>query len=192
MKSAPNKFLDKFIDQIADEGQLRILDVGCGLGHAALRLANLGHHVMGVANDEADIEAAQAQARRAGLNTCMFEVMDARDLSKNFDPGFFRAVLVSDMLHFMSKDESLGVIDSVKALTAPKGYNALRGYLVDPKKSMSDRNIERMLAPGELGTIYGSDSGWQILDESEDPFTSVYHQSKEHVSSHAGVIAKKL
>lgn len=187
----PHQFIDRFVNQIEGEGPLRILDVGCGLGQTALRLASLGHQVMGISNDEADIETAQVNARRSGLHTCMFEVMDARDIRSNFDQGFFRAVIISDMLHLMSKDDSLDVIKSAKSLTAPKGYNAIWGYLVDPEKSTSSRNSERMFRPGELHTIYTVDPQWKIIDETEDEFASISHMGNEHVSSHAGVIARK-
>jgi len=186
----PNKFLDKFINQIEGEGQFRILDVGCGLGHTALRLASLGHQVMGISNEETDIENARKNARRNGLHAS-FEAMDAREINNNFDQGFFRAIIISDMLHLMGKDDSLDVIESAKTLTATRGYNAVWGYLVDPERSTSRRNSERMFRPGELHAIYATDPLWRIIDETEEEFASVSHQGNEHVRSHAGIIARK-
>jgi SAM-dependent methyltransferase len=53
----------------------KVLDVGCGLGTNALRLASLGYHVLGV--DVSPTAIAQAQARRdaAGL-ACDFRCAD--------------------------------------------------------------------------------------------------------------------
>jgi len=168
-----------------------MLDVGCGLGQTALRLASLGHQVMGISNNETDIENAKESARRRGINTCMFEAMDARDIRSNFDKGFFGAVIVCDMLHLMTKEDSLATIDSIKDLTHPGGYNAVWGYLVDPEMSTSDRNSERMLHPGELASIYEGDPHWRVTEAIEEKFLSSLYIGQEHVSSHAGMIARK-
>ncbi len=187
----PNKFVESFINQMDGKGRLKILDVGCHIGTNTIQMARLGHHVMGVSIDDEDIEIARKQARRNGLSNCSFETMDARDLKSKFDSGFFNAVLVSDMLHEMDKADSIATIDAVKTLTAPKGLNAIRGYLVDPHNSISERNIERMFQPDELRVTYDADPNWRVLDSTEDVFTPIVHNGRERVSSHADVIAQK-
>jgi cyclopropane fatty-acyl-phospholipid synthase-like methyltransferase len=184
--------LDTFAKTIEGRGQLRMLDVGCGEGDSALRFARLGHQVMGISNDYEDIEIAKKRARQEGLGNCTFEVMDARDMKRKFDQGFFHTVLVADMLHMLDKVDSGAVLESAKALTAPSGYNAIWGYLVDPTKSVSDRNIERMLQPAELKCMYDADPNWLTVHSSEQEFTATIHHGSELVNSHAGLIARKI
>jgi len=187
----PNKFLNTFINQIEGNGQLRILDVGCGTGDAALHLARLGHQSVGISNDDESIETAKKRAEYNRIRTCIFEAMDARDLKSEFEEGYFHAVLVSDMLHQMSKEDSNTTIESVKWLAAPLGYNTIRGYVIDPSKSTSDRNIERMFHPGELHETYLNDPNWRVITSTEEEFSPIFYDGKEHVSSHADVIARK-
>lgn len=187
----PNKFMESFTDNLSGQGQLRILDIGCGQGENAFHLAGLGHQVMGVSNEETEIEQAQEHARRIQVSNCTFEVMDARELNEKLTEGFFHAVLISDMLHQMSKEDTHKTIKTAQSITTPNGYNAIHGYLVDPQKSTHQPNIERMFHAGELSGLYDTNPNWRVISDVEDEFQSAMHNGVERVGSHASLIAQK-
>ncbi len=59
----------------------RVLDIGCGFGDTAQRLAGIvgaGGHVVGVDAAERFIEAAREEAEAAGVSNCAFEVADVQ------------------------------------------------------------------------------------------------------------------
>jgi ubiquinone/menaquinone biosynthesis C-methylase UbiE len=73
----------------------RVLDIGCGFGDTAQRLAGIvgpEGHVLGVDAAPRFIEAAQQEARRAGVENVAFEVCDVEtaELPEGFDLAFSR------------------------------------------------------------------------------------------------------
>ena len=74
-------------------GPLRVLDAGCGQGTQALRLAALGHHVVGVDPDERMLDAfgaalaAEVPAVRGRVRLCDGRV---EDLPQLLEPGVVR------------------------------------------------------------------------------------------------------
>jgi SAM-dependent methyltransferase len=63
-----------------------ILDLGCGTGRVAIRLAKAGHHVTGLDSDTAFLEATAERAREQGVEVDTV-IGDARsfDLGRTFD-----------------------------------------------------------------------------------------------------------
>jgi len=77
-------------DELLARRPSRILDLGCGPGLYAVRLARLQHRVTGIDFSPASIEHARESARREGLN-CNFIEGDvtAVDLGGGFDLAMF-------------------------------------------------------------------------------------------------------
>jgi ubiquinone/menaquinone biosynthesis C-methylase UbiE len=67
------------LSRLVGRAPQRALDVGCGTGFLALRLAELGHTVAGVDLSQQMIEQARAKAKQAGL-PIEFRVGDAVEL----------------------------------------------------------------------------------------------------------------
>jgi SAM-dependent methyltransferase len=59
-----------------------VLELGCGVGRVALRLARLGHQLVGLDNDRAMAAELRARAEREG-HSLRVEVSDAEDFSLN-------------------------------------------------------------------------------------------------------------
>ena len=89
----------------------RILDLGCGTGHLAAKIAETGAHVVGV--DRSPDMIRQAKEKYPSLR---FEVMDAREIS--FD-GSFDAVFSNATLHWIKERER--VIVGIRNVLRPGG-----------------------------------------------------------------------
>jgi len=74
-----------------------VVDIGCGTGHAALRVADgyPASNVLGIDQGPNQIAAARAGAEQLRLDNAAFEVRDAADL----EPGSADLVLAFDVIH---------------------------------------------------------------------------------------------
>src|ERR1043166_5521254 len=77
-----------FVKRFLPGGRNRILEVGCGAGELAARLARDGHAVIAIDSDPESVAAAQ----RLGLDARLANWPD-------FDEGYFDAVLFTRSLH---------------------------------------------------------------------------------------------
>jgi len=78
-----------------------VLDVGCGTGAIALRLAERGLRVHGIDHSAGMLAMAEQEARRRGLqDRVTFELGDARELS--FDDASFAGVACHGVLHHLT------------------------------------------------------------------------------------------
>jgi SAM-dependent methyltransferase len=97
----------------------RLLDLGCGTGAHALRLAQRGHLIMGV--DRSAEMLAQARAKLAGSNVAIeFHEADIRklDLERHFDA----ALMMFTVLGYQLTDVDLmGALSSVRRHLDPGG-----------------------------------------------------------------------
>ena len=94
--------LGKFVDQVETElafslfkpeGEMKILDVGCGTGNFSIKLAEMGCKVIGIDKSEKMLEEAKRKAEIKGLNI-EFLNMDVYDIElsdESFDGVFSMA-----------------------------------------------------------------------------------------------------
>lgn len=80
----------KVLGKVLGNGNLNILDVGCGTGFVALLLAEMGHEVAALDITEGMMEKAKTHARESGLSI-RFEIGDADNLP--FDDESFDTVV---------------------------------------------------------------------------------------------------
>ncbi|HEX5402892.1 MAG TPA: methyltransferase domain-containing protein [Pseudonocardiaceae bacterium] len=111
---------------LSDSPALRILDVGCGQGTQALRLAQRGHRVTGLDSSETllgDFErslATEPAEVRARVRTVQ---RDAGELADVFEAGSFDAVLCHGVLMYM--DDPAPLLDDLTRLVTPHGVLSL-------------------------------------------------------------------
>ncbi len=184
-------YVDKFVGLMkAERFAHKILDVGIGNGEKSLKLAEIGHTVVGITNCEEEYERAKWAARRRGLGNCTFLMMSVEGTKEEFDVSFFNHIIVSKVLHLLPNQAITSTIGTLKSLTAPGGLHIVQGYLVDPALSQSKNNRESMFKPEELARIYAKDC-WEITDYAEDPFSRQIAGGKEWVTSLVRMIARK-
>ena len=95
-----------------------MLDVGCGSGHALLKMAELypASRFVGYDFSEEGIGAANAQARRRGLTNARFEV---RDVARMDEPRRFDLVTAFDAIH--DQADPAGVLRNIAPALRPGG-----------------------------------------------------------------------
>ncbi|MFA7706355.1 MAG: class I SAM-dependent methyltransferase [Candidatus Omnitrophota bacterium] len=96
-------------------GEPRVLDLGCGPGHEAKRLASLGANVVGIDYSSECIHVAEERCPG-----CKFEAMDFRDLDDRF--GRFDGVFASGSLIHLNRDELPDVIGRISSILKDGGY----------------------------------------------------------------------
>ena len=105
--------LREFLPQ--DTTSLRALDLGCGTGALAVRLAQLGVHVTLLDSSEQMLDLAERAAQEAGVtNRIALKHGDAAQLGDRFDSGSFDLILCHNILEFV--DDPIAVLCGVARL----------------------------------------------------------------------------
>jgi 2-polyprenyl-3-methyl-5-hydroxy-6-metoxy-1,4-benzoquinol methylase len=114
-----------------------VLDVGCGYGHAAFRIADAypASRVVGYDRAAKSIAAARAEAQRLGLGNVIFEQRDAAEL----EAEAFDLVLALDVVHDLAKP--------YETLRAINGALRPDGLLLMAEHALSDRPEENVAHP---------------------------------------------
>ncbi len=107
-----------------------VLEVGCGPGHYARRLATRFESLLavGIDNSEAQLRRARAKAQARGLRGCRFERADARDLPHG--TGSVDAVIVSRLFTVLRERER--VMSEIHRVLRPGG----RVFIAEPRSSL--------------------------------------------------------
>ncbi len=116
--------LAQFINErrVQDE-ELAVLDLGCGPGHLALHVAQLGaQHVVGVDYDPRAIQIAKSRADQHGLNGRVhFEHEDAFQYLAN-TPEDFDLALVIGLIAYLDDDKAIELLAGVRRRLRKGGW----------------------------------------------------------------------
>ncbi|MEX0983162.1 MAG: class I SAM-dependent methyltransferase [Bacteroidales bacterium] len=141
--------IDPFLDWVHSraaemiEPGVRVIDIACGNGTLALKMAQHAGHVTGIDLSEGSLQFARNRARKLGLDNTEFLVQDANDLSA-FSILPFDVATISMAIHQFSPEAgpqilqqlvkiSRSVIVVDYACPQPRNFN---GFIV--------RTIERI------------------------------------------------
>jgi S-adenosylmethionine-dependent methyltransferase len=89
---------------------LTALDVGCGTGAAAFRLAQAGMHVTMLDSSDAMLDLAKAAAKKAEVAIAL-KLGDATQLASLFPAGSFDVIICHNLLEYM--DEPVALLQGV-------------------------------------------------------------------------------
>jgi SAM-dependent methyltransferase len=93
-------------------GSRRLLDLGCGTGNHALRLAGRGHTIVGVDRSPPMLAQARAKASAARLGSATFHEADIRalDLGQRFDAVLMMFTVLGYQLEDADVTAALGTV----------------------------------------------------------------------------------
>lgn len=132
-----------------------VLDVGAGMGHHALFLAENGFRVTAIDNNEEAINKLRAAAKEKGvsLDVQLGDVQSIGTLNKKWD-----IVICTFVLHFLQNNEIDRAIEDLKSITADKGLNVIA---VHTTENVTERDRKpHLFEPEELKERYAD---WEIL-----------------------------
>lgn len=117
------KMRSEMIDQQLSrhlESGLRVLDVGCGPGEMAVRMAQKGHHVTGIDFSPGMLEEAEKRARLSGV--CIdFLGCDLKDIPRHFDA--FDLLMCHCVMEYL--DDPILAIKAMSEVLVPGGLLSL-------------------------------------------------------------------
>ena len=163
----------------------KVLDLGCGDGRNALYAAELGFDVTAVDISEAGISKLNTIANRQGLKVNAI-IQDMREFSSR---ELFDVVISHGCLHLIYRDEWLNVLDNIKMMTKPEGYNVVLVFTnkVPPSSDMAPYMVG-LFNEGELFEQY---SGWNIYHKSDGIFEDDHGGGIQHTHAFNRVISQK-
>ena len=142
-----------FLDPLRQAGAQTILELGCGTGNDAARLAREGYSV--TATDLSAQAIGQAQAKFGSLATFLVADMTRR---LPFADGSFDAVMSNVALHMFPDDVTRAVFAQVGRLVRPGGL------FVFHVNSLADRPLRaRTLPARELEPDYVAEESGQTM-----------------------------
>jgi SAM-dependent methyltransferase len=107
---------DSLATALALDGRSRLLDVGCGPGVIALRLAHLFRQVVGVDPDAGMLEEARGASREGKVINVSWAQLRAEDLPAGL--GTFGVITFAQSFHWMDRPK---VAAAVRAMVEPDG-----------------------------------------------------------------------
>lgn len=126
----------------------RILDLGCGPGLYASRLARLGHHVHGVDFSPAAIAYARETAAAEGLD-CRYTLSDMR--IARFEPGTYDlAMQIYGEFNVFDPASARRILENVRAALKPGGRLLLEVSTAESVHSISAQPATWSAAPRGL------------------------------------------
>jgi SAM-dependent methyltransferase len=147
----------------------RILDLCCGRGRHALRLAEAGYHVTGIDSNATVIESARTEAG-PGAEFVRMDVRHFERLTQRWDA----AIILWASFGYFSRDENLALLASVRRSLTPAGRLVLDVYNRDFFESrLGVRRLHRggqdvvehtSMADGRLTTKLAYD-GHDVIDQ---------------------------
>ena len=136
--------LQEFLPQVTSS--LRVLDLGCGTGTVAVRLARLGLHVTLLDSSLPMLDIAKRSAQQAAVaDNIALRHGDAAELAKSFDAESFDVILCHNLLEYV--DDPAAVLRN--AARALRGSSAVLSVVV---RNQAGEVLKAAIKDGDLVT----------------------------------------
>jgi S-adenosylmethionine-dependent methyltransferase len=140
--------LQEFLPQREANNSLSALDLGCGTGAAAVRLAHLGFHVTLLDSSPAMLELAQRAVLDAGMtDKIALKPGDAAQLASLFPSGSFDLILCHNLLEYVD-DPGAVLCGAARAMRS----SAILSVLV---RNQAGEVIKAAIQAGDLAAAKG-------------------------------------
>lgn len=159
---ATDRLTDLVAERVPAGSGRRLLDVGCGTGRPALRLAAAsGAHVVGVSISHQEIELAQARAARSGLgDRVRFAFADAMTLPFD-DASFDAAWAIESLTHMSDRTEALR---EIRRTLRPGGRVVISDFLLRrPPTGAAKEIVDHMCEVFQAPSVAGPDEHWSAV-----------------------------
>ena len=118
LDASPRDLLEELLIERMPVGAESVLDLGCGTGSLAIRVASEGHRVWGIDICDETVKEARRRAESAGATNATFLTLDAARLSEHFGPGAFDCIIsVNALHHFFTRE----VAEAIETCLRPGG-----------------------------------------------------------------------
>jgi len=130
-------------DEVLSGEPARILDLGCGPGLYASRLARLGHTVRGIDFSPASIQYARDQATAAGLEID-YQLGDIRETAYRADTGagsaapFDLVMFLFGEINVFRREQAAAILARAAAALVPGGRLLLEASTFEAVRSIGD------------------------------------------------------
>ena len=125
----------------------KVLDLGCGPGLYASRLARMGHECLGIDYSPASIAYAREQAQREGLR-CTYMQQDIR--TAEYGAGYGLAMLIFGEFNVFRPADARRILDKAHLALLPGGLLLLEPHTWAAVQRMGERGASWYSAPGGL------------------------------------------
>ncbi|WP_156412390.1 SAM-dependent methyltransferase [Bosea sp. Root483D1] len=148
LEAAQDRKLDRIVEMLALAGGEQVLEIGCGWGALAERLAREGCRVTAITLSPAQLEYAQKRIAEAGLaDRVDLRLQDYRDVVGQFD-----RIVSIEMIEAVGRNYWPGYFATLRNCLAPGGHAVLQAITIDdalfePYQQGSDF-IQRFIFPG--------------------------------------------
>jgi SAM-dependent methyltransferase len=132
---------------VLDGKPVSILDLGCGPGLYAMRLAQLGHPVTGIDFSPASIEHAQKETEKQ-QSSCRFVNADIRQAE--YGAGYGLAMLIFGEFNVFHPDDACAILRKVHAALDEGGLLLLEPHTVDAIKRSGEEAPSWQTSQGGL------------------------------------------
>lgn len=141
-----------------------VFDIGGGNGITAVWLADMGYAVTMVDESEPGVQRARELALAVGVANRVSAVLG--DVRQGFLPGVYDAVIMSRVLHDLSYDEAVALMDSMRQATKPGGYHVVELCLIGVVEIPEMAGHFVPLSAQALLDMY-TEAGWEIEGADE-------------------------
>ncbi len=181
----PGKLLMKIRKNLKEGGEF--LDLGCGQGKDSFYMSRHGFRVLAIDSSKVAIDQINEMIGKKKIVNFIAKCKNIKSFV--IKPRKFNLIASINALQFLTKKDSLGVIEKIKKAITSEGFIILTSFTIEnPPSKRRKSNFN----PGEMKNLFPK-SRFKILHYFEGMITDSGHigMSKPHKHGIVEIIAQK-